>query len=67
MTFEILVSMYVGALLVYVPYVLTKVVRTRREHDRLRKEFIIKSNVRDSLTQQRRNKCSVQNVAINSQ
>ena len=67
MTFEILVSMYVGALLVYVPYVLTKVVRTRREHDRLRKEFIMKSNVRDSLTQQRRNKCSVQNVAINSQ
>ena len=52
MTFEILISMYVGALLVYVPYVLTKVVRTRREHDRLRKEFIIKSNVRDSLTQQ---------------
>ena len=41
MTFEILVSMYVGALLVYVPYVLTKVVRTRREHDRLRKEFIM--------------------------
>tara|TARA_R110000868_G_C10479424_1_gene729133 strand:- start:1 stop:171 length:171 start_codon:yes stop_codon:yes gene_type:complete len=52
MTFEILVSMYVGALLVYVPYVLTKVIRTRREHDRLRKEFIMKSNVRDSLTQQ---------------
>ena len=51
MTFEILVSMYVGALLVYVPYVLTKVIRMRREHDRLRKEFIIKSNVRDSLTQ----------------
>ena len=42
MTFEILVSMYVGALLVYVPYVLTKVVRTRREHDRLRKEFVMK-------------------------
>jgi len=40
-TFEILVSMYVGALLVYVPYVLTKVVRMRREHDRLRREFIM--------------------------
>ena len=41
MTFEMLISMYVGALLVYVPYVLTKVVRMRREHDRLRKEFIM--------------------------
>jgi len=41
MTFEILISIYVGALLVYVPYVLTKIIKTRREHDRLRKESIM--------------------------
>ena len=51
MTFEMLITLYVGFLICYVPYVLTKVIRMRREHDRLRREFIIKSNVRDSLTQ----------------
>ena len=52
MTFEMLITLYVGFLICYVPYVLTKVINTRREHDRQRKEFIIKSNVRESLTQQ---------------
>ena len=42
MTFEMLITLYVGFLICYVPYVLTKVINTRREHDRLRKEFIMK-------------------------
>ena len=41
MTFEMLITLYAGFLICYVPYVLTKVIRMRREHDRLRREFIM--------------------------
>jgi len=39
MTFEIVLSIYTGGLLVYGSYVLVKIIRIRRKNEQERKEF----------------------------
>ena len=40
MTFEILITLYGLFLMFYMPYVLIKVIKMRREHDRQYREFM---------------------------
>lgn len=44
MTFEILITLYGLFLMVYMPYVLIKFIRMRREHDRQYREFMRRKN-----------------------
>ena len=40
MTFEILITLYGLFLMFYMPYVLIKVIKMKREHDRQYREFM---------------------------
>ena len=44
MTFEILITLYGLFLMIYMPYVLIKFIRMRREHDRQYREFMRRKN-----------------------
>jgi len=44
MTFEILITLYGLFLMFYMPYVLIKFIRMRREHDRQYREFMRRKN-----------------------